>query len=82
MTGFQSKRLMALDKIEGALDEDERRELEEFLVEEDFQYIMQTDSGLELLRDILMMGHKGYIDYTDVELIVEVKERQAMKEYL
>ena len=82
MTGFQSKRLMALDKIEGSLDEDERRELEEFLVEEDFQYIMQTDSGLELLRDILMMGHTGYIDYTDVELIVEVKERQAMKEYL
>ena len=82
MTGFQSKRLMALDKIEGALAEDERQELEGFLVEQDFQYIMQTDSGLELLRDILMMGHTGYIDYTDVELIAEVKERQAMKEYL
>ena len=82
MSGFKSKRLMALDKLEGALYDEEREELEDFLVEEDFQYIMQTDSGLEFLRDILAMGHTGYIDYTDAQLIAEVKERIAMKEYL
>lgn len=80
MTGFQSKRLMAFDKVKVPLTEEEREEMEDFLVDEDFDYIMQTDSGLEFLRDILAMGHKGYIDYTDAELIAEVKERKAMKE--
>ena len=55
---------------------------EQFLVEDDYQYIMQTDSGLEFLRDILLIGCKGYCDYTDAELIAELKQRKQMKEYL
>ena len=34
----------------------DRDETEQFLVEDDYQYIMQTDSGLELLRDLLLIG--------------------------
>jgi hypothetical protein len=59
----------------------ERDQAEQFLVDEDFDYIMQTDHGLELLRDYLLIGHKGYINYTDEELKAEIKERMAMKEY-
>ena len=75
MTGFQSKKAAAEVK---AFDRDEA---EQFLVEDDYQYIMQTDSGLEYLRDLLLIGFKGYCDYTDAELIAELKQREAMKEY-
>ena len=76
MTGFQSKKDMAMDKLF------DRDGAEQFLVEDDYQYIMQTDSGLEFLRDILLIGCKGYCDYTDAELIAELKQRKQMKEYL
>ena len=76
MTGFQSKKAAAEAK---AFDRDEA---EQFLVEDDYQYIMQTDSGLEYLRDLLLIGFKGYCDYTDEELMAELKQREAMKEYL
>jgi hypothetical protein len=76
MTGFESKKAAAEAK---AFDRDEA---EQFLVEDDYQYIMQTDSGLEYLRDLLLIGFKGYCDYTDEELRTELKQREAMKEYL
>ena len=74
MTGFQSKKAAAGAK---AFDRDEA---EQFLVEDDYQYIMQRDSGLEYLRDLLLIGCKGYCDYTDAELIAELKQRKQMKE--
>ena len=76
MTGFDSKRAMAQDKLFN------RDEAEQFLVDEDFDYIMQTDHGLELLRDYLLLGFKGYANFTDAELVAEIKERKAMKEHL
>jgi hypothetical protein len=76
MTGFQSKKASAEAKLFN------RDEAEQFLVDEDFDYIMQTDNGLELLRDYLLLGFKGYANFTDAELVSEVKERKAMKDYL
>ena len=58
-----------------------RDEMEQHLVDDDFEYIMQTDSGLELLRDYLAIGFKGYMNFTDEELVAEIKERNEMKEY-
>ena len=57
-----------------------RDEQEQFLVVDDFDYIMQTDNGLELLRDYLLLGFKGYMNFTDSELVAEIKERQQMKD--
>jgi hypothetical protein len=61
---------------------DERDEMEEFLVDDDYQYIMHRDSGLEYLRDLLSTGFVGYCKFSDQELITEVKQRIEMKEYL
>jgi len=76
MTGFESKKSAAEAKTF------DRDEAEQFLVEDDYQYIMQRDSGLEYLRDLLLIGFKGYCEYTDAELIAELKQRKQMKEYL
>lgn len=57
-----------------------REEKEQFLVDDDFDYIMQRDSGLELLRDYLALGFKGYMNFTDAELDAEIRERNQMKE--
>ena len=59
-----------------------REEKEQFLVDDDFDYIMQTDNGLELLRDYLSIGFKGYMNFTDAELDAEIKERNQIKEML
>ena len=75
MTGFQSKKAAAEDKLFN------RDEAEQFLVDDDFDYIMQQDTGLELLRDYLLIGFKGYMNFTDAELVAEIKERNEMKEY-
>jgi hypothetical protein len=76
MTGFQSKRDAAMDKTF------DREAAEQFLVDNDFDYIMQQDSGLELLRDYLLIGFKGYVNFTDEELMADIKERKEIKEYL
>ena len=76
MTGFESKKAAAEAKVF------DRDEAEQFLVDDDFEYIMQTDNGLELLRDYLALGFKGYTNFTDAELVAEIKERKQMKEYL
>jgi hypothetical protein len=76
MTGFPSKKAAAEAKLFN------RDEAEQFLVDDDFDYIMQTDNGLELLRDYLLIGFKGYANFTDSELVAEIKERKQMKEML
>ena len=58
-----------------------RDEKEQFLVDDDFDYIMQTDDGLELLRDYLSIGFKGYMNFTDAQLDAEIKERNYIKEF-
>lgn len=56
-----------------------RDEMEEYLEDTDFDYIMQTSNGLELLRDYLRMGFKGYMNFTDEELVAEVAQRKEME---
>lgn len=56
-----------------------REEMQEELEEQDFQYIMNKDSGLEMLRNMLFYGFVGYSNYTDEELKAELNEREALK---
>ena len=56
-----------------------RDEKEQFLVDNDFDYIMQTDGGVELLRDYLLIGCKGYANFTDAELDTEIEQRKEME---
>lgn len=72
MTGFQSKKASAADKLF------DRYEAAEQLEEDDFQYIMARDGGVEMLRSILAYGFKGYTNYTDEELKAELTERGAL----
>lgn len=74
MTGFTSKKASTTDKLF------DRDAAEQTLVDSDFEYIMQTDNGLELLRDYLLVGFKGYMNFTDAELAAEIKERKQMGE--
>jgi len=50
----------------------------EFLVDSDFQYIMHSDGGLELLDSYLGFGFKGYQNFTLDELRYEVAQREEM----
>lgn len=55
---------------------DEMREkMIEALVDSDFDSIMNGDA-LELLNSYLEFGHRGYRDYSDLELIQECNERE------
>jgi len=72
MTGFASKKAMANDKVF------DRFAVAEELEEQDFQYIMTQDGGVEMLRSILAYGFKGYTNYTDEELKLELNEREAL----
>lgn len=69
MTGFESKQAMANDKLF------DRFEAVEALEEDDFQYIMTRDGGVEMLRTILCYGFSGYSNYTDQMLKDELKGR-------
>ena len=73
MTGFQSKRAMAEDKL---FDRDEAIS---YLTDSDYKYIMETEGGLELLNSYLQFGFKGYENFTDEELKAEIKERNWME---
>lgn len=74
MTGFQTKKDMAMDKLF------DREEAIDYLTQSDFNYIMSTDDGgLGLLRTYLEDGFKGYGNFEDEELIAEVKERKWME---
>jgi hypothetical protein len=69
MTGFQSKRAMANNKVF------DRFQAMEDLEDDDFQYIMTRDGGVEMLRTILCYGFSGYSNFTDEMLIDELKGR-------
>lgn len=56
-----------------------REEMIDELEEQDFQYIMNKDGGVEMLRNILFYGFLGYSEYTDEELKAELAERNALK---
>jgi len=57
-----------------------RDEMVEFLIDSDYAYIMDNDSGgLELLDSYLRNGFKGYAAYTEEELIAEVAQRKEME---
>jgi hypothetical protein len=57
----------------------DREEMIDFLSNSDYDYIMQTDSGIELLRSYIEDGFKGYSNFTDEELVAEVKQREWME---
>jgi hypothetical protein len=50
------------------------RAIEE-LVDNDFDTVMNSDYGVELLRSILDSGFKGYRAMTDDELMLELEQR-------
>jgi hypothetical protein len=56
-----------------------RDEMIEFLSDSDYDYIMQTDGGIELLRSYIEDGFKGYSNFTDAELKLEVEQRKEME---
>jgi hypothetical protein len=56
-----------------------RDEMVEYLSNSDYDYIMQTDGGVELLRSYIEDGFKGYSNYTDEELKLEVAQRKEME---
>jgi hypothetical protein len=56
-----------------------REEMIEYLSNSDYDYIMQTDGGVELLRSYIEDGFKGYSNYTDEELKLEVEQRKEME---
>lgn len=58
--------------------EEEKFALQEELEEQDFQYIMNKDGGVEMLRSILQYGFLGYSNYTLEELRAEMAERKAL----
>lgn len=58
--------------------EEEKFALQEELEEQDFQYIMNKDGGVEMLRSILQYGFLGYSNYTLEELKAELAERKAL----
>ena len=45
------------------------------LVDNDFDTVMNSDYGVELLRSILDSGFKGYRAMSDEELIMELEQR-------
>lgn len=53
-------------------------EMIDFLVESDYNYIMECANGPEYLDSILKFGAKGYFNMTLEELRVEVAQRQAI----
>lgn len=74
MSGFKSKKDMAMDKTF------DREEAIDYLTESDFQYIINGDGmGLELLRTYLEDGFTGYGNFSDEELVAEVTERKWME---
>jgi hypothetical protein len=57
----------------------DREAMIEFLSNSDYDYIMQTDGGVELLRSYIEDGFKGYSNFTDAELKLEVEQRKEME---
>jgi hypothetical protein len=51
----------------------------DYLSKSDFDYIMNTDGGLELLWSYLENGFKGYGNFSDEELKMEIEQRKEME---
>jgi hypothetical protein len=51
------------------------------LVDNDFDTVMNSDYGVELLRSILDSGFKGYRGMTDEELIMELEQRDISSNF-
>lgn len=58
-----------------SLSPDNREVAITILVDNDYDSIMFGDA-LELLNSYLEFGHRGYRDYTDIELVRELQERE------
>lgn len=52
----------------------------EALVASDKDYIL-SGNGLELLDSILEYGHRGYTEYSDLELATECRQRDIPESY-
>ena len=57
----------------------DREEMIDFLIESDYNYIMECANGPELLDSYLGFGFKGYRNYTDAELVAEYSQRKEME---
>jgi len=53
----------------------DREKAIETLVDNDFDTVMNSDYGVELLRSILESGFKGYRAMADEELMMELDQR-------
>jgi len=53
----------------------------EKLVDNDFDTVMNSDYGVELLRSILDSGFKGYRAMSDDELIMELDQRDISSNF-
>lgn len=53
----------------------DREKAIETLVDNDFDTVMNSDYGVELLRSILDSGFKGYRAMADEELMMELEQR-------
>ena len=51
------------------------------LVDNDFDTVMNSDYGVELLRSILDSGFKGYRAMSDDELIMELDQRDISSNF-
>ena len=58
-----------------SLSPDNREIAITILVDNDYDSIINGDA-LELLNSYLEFGHRGYRDYTDIELVRELQERE------
>jgi hypothetical protein len=57
----------------------DRDEMIDYLINGDFQYIMECANGPELLDSYLGYGFKGYRNFTDAELTAEYAQRKEME---
>jgi len=53
----------------------------EKLVDNDFDTVMNSDYGVELLRSMLDSGFKGYRAMSDDELIMELDQRDISPDF-
>ena len=62
----------------------DREEMVESLIDSDIDYIMAdaAQDDYSLLAAYLDTGFKGYSNFTDEELVAEIKEREFLKEML
>ena len=51
------------------------------LVDNDFDTVMNSDYGVELLRSMLDSGFKGYRGMSDDELIMELEQRDISSNF-